>query len=827
MKMRDITIRSKLILSFVVAIAVTLIIGFAGHLNVSKMNEIIQYNEFVVVKPLVILNKINFDLAQIRIALRDAAISKKSAESSKYHSQLNEYLEDLMSQVELYLTELEKMNVGETFESRRIRELKAKIEDWSADVRKINAMLVLGDDEAALNFLYRVVIPKGTVINDVVANLITINEQQASESSIVAGRTFENAIMLPAALFVFIFAFLTFFGITITRSIVGPVARIVSLAERFAAGNVNLVFDDRSKDEIGKLGRAFNTIASSIANLIADNHRMLIAAQKGHFSEREQLLGYEGDFKKIMQGVNDTLEVFCHHLDAIPEAVAFFDPQHRFVYGNKLMNEFLTISGYKPDDENLLAGIVSAGETGVLVPQVSELFESEDARDTFRATVSAVTEPDTEPHVYELTLRRVNFSSKEDGKLSLACVMLVMSDVTGYILAKNNAEKANRAKSEFLSHMSHEIRTPMNAIIGMTQIARRSSDPGKIRDCINKVESSSQHLLGVINDVLDMSKIEAGKMKLCEEPTALMQNINFVLGIMGSRAKEQKVTVVPNFSISHDYAMVDSLRLNQVLINLLSNALKFSPENREIIFAVEETSFSNGIAGYCFSVKDHGIGMTAEQVQRLFRSFEQAEHSTSRRFGGTGLGLSISKSLVEMMDGKIFVDSEPDKGSCFSFTVNLKTIDAPGADSSPDGNDKSNVPAELLCADFSGLRLLVVDDVEINRVILSELLSETKIEIEEAGDGGEALKMFEKSPLGYFDLIFMDMEMPVLDGCEATKKIRSLDREDAKKVAIIAMTANVFKEDIELTLRSGMNGHLSKPINIDSVIETIRRFASC
>ncbi|MDR2604048.1 MAG: response regulator [Desulfovibrio sp.] len=513
------------------------------------------------------------------------------------------------------------------------------------------------------------------------------------------------------------------------------------------------------------------------------------------------------------------------------------------------------------------------------------------------------------------------------------------------------AEAASRAKSEFLSNMSHEMRTPLNAVIGMTAIAESTSDIARKDYCLQKIHDASTHLLGVINDILDISKIEAGKFDLSYAEFDVEKMLQKVADVVNFRMEEKRL----NFTVHIDGGMPrtlvgDEQRLAQVLANLLSNAVKFTPEEGAVRLSVRLLSEADGVCVLQTDVKDTGIGISDEQQTRLFSAFQQADGSISRRFGGTGLGLAISKRIVEMMGGNIWVESEPGKGSTFSFTIraergaedrrappdtgiSLSRLRILAVDDDPEtgayielitrnlgvpcdlarggrealelaerngpynvyfvdwkmpemdgielarrisglGTDKCSIVmmsagewnsiadearkagvteflskplfpstvtdciSKYLGSDaarteretpaegethFAGCRILLAEDVEINREIVAALLEPTGIAIDNAENGAEALRMFSEAPAEY-DLVFMDVQMPEMDGYEATRRIRALDIPEASAIPIIAMTANVFREDIELCLAAGMNGHVGKPLNLEEVMLRLREF---
>jgi len=386
------------------------------------------------------------------------------------------------------------------------------------------------------------------------------------------------------------------------------------------------------------------------------------------------------------------------------------------------------------------------------------------------------------------------------------------------------AEAANRAKSTFLANMSHEMRTPMNAIIGMVTIGKPATDIERKDYCLTKIEDASRHLLGVINDVLDMSKIEAGKFEMSPEEFEFEKMVRRVVDVINFRVneKKQKLNVYIDDNIPRTI-IADDQRLAQIITNLLGNAVKFTPEAGIIHLTAKFLEEENDFCVLEISISDTGIGIGAEQQKRLFNSFQQAEASTTRRFGGTGLGLAICKSIVEMMGGQIWVKSELEKGSVFTFTIKAKKGES---DETNDGASAANGKEEKeinIDGIFEGRRILLAEDVDINREIVLALFEPTKLEIDCAVNGKDAVQKFSEKPDDY-ELIFMDIQMPEMDGYEATRRIREMNLPKAKDIPIIAMSANVFREDVEKCLQAGMNGHLGKPLNFDEVLEKLKSF---
>ncbi len=634
---------------------------------------------------------------------------------------------------------------------------------------------------------------------------------------------FRNRVIL-SLIFATVFFGLVFFY-SIRKVLIRPMKSITENAVSLSEGNLELQFSSdifNQDNEISKLGNAFKYLSESIKVVTGDIESIMKSVRRGYMERRVQTNDYQGEFEKIISGVNDTMDIVCSHLDSIPEGIAFVSvSDFKTRYSNAWMRSFLDIHGLLECEENITKGITGAIEDEDVKKGIAEFFERKQQDSSI-----LISQP---KETYEIKLRTKGGNEERFYSMSLLdvevyddskYVMIILSDITTLVHEKINADMASRAKSDFLSRMSHEIRTPMNAIMGMTKIAEASNDIENMRYCLSTIENSADHLLRIINDILDMSKIEAGKLQLANEPFSIEKMITKICNIIVDKVSEKNIKFNIDFNKEdiHPCYIADELRLSQVILNLLSNAVKFTPENGQITLRVKKIADDNKQSTLLFSISDNGIGLTDEQIKRLFNHFEQADRTTTKQYGGTGLGLAISKNLIEKMNSQILVKSSTGEGSTFAFELKLEKCNFEEIKkASSFGETKDNLN------DLSNVSALLADDIKINREIVIKLLQSTQIKIDEAQNGREAVEKFESSPEKY-NIIIMDIQMPEMDGLEATQAIRASSAPNAKTIPIIAMTANAFKEDIEKYLASGMNDHLAKPINKDAVIEKIKKY---
>ncbi len=397
--------------------------------------------------------------------------------------------------------------------------------------------------------------------------------------------------------------------------------------------------------------------------------------------------------------------------------------------------------------------------------------------------------------------RNIDIINKQNGELKAA---------------EEKALAANAAKTSFLFNMSHDIRTPMNAIIGFTNLAQRHvGDDDATRDYLSKISTSSNLLLGLINDVLEMARIESGKTQLSPAPENILEMMEQAESVIRMQANEKNQELLFESQVQHKYVYCDRIKLNQVLMNLISNAVKYTGENGHILVTLNETECADaGRAGFVLKVKDDGIGMSEEFQKKIFEPFEREKSSTVSKITGTGLGMPIARNLVQLMGGDISLKSKLGEGT--EFTVSLELDIAEEADPPED----TAAAQENGKADSTGYRILVVDDNEINRIIALELLNDMGYETDEACDGQEAINIIKSAKAGDYDLILMDIQMPVINGYEASKAIRELD-SPLSSIPIIALTANAFDDDKKDAEKAGMNGHIAKPIDIALLESTL------
>ena len=421
---------------------------------------------------------------------------------------------------------------------------------------------------------------------------------------------------------------------------------------------------------------------------------------------------------------------------------------------------------------------------------------------------------------------RLHLDPRENSRydlLSFYYITELHKEIEDYEMRLSQADEASQSKTTFLSRMSHEIRTPMNGIIGMLSLAEGKLDSTHpAMQYLTKIDELSAHLLSLINDILDMSRIEAGKVELEDKPFSLRKLGDKLYDMFAKNLEQRNIEYTVEFEdVTVDYVIGDELRISQVIINFLSNAVKFT-EKGEIRVTLRQMALAGGTADIMIRVHDTGIGMSPEFINRIFRPFEQESMDTQKKYGGTGLGMAISDQIVKLMGGEIVVESMVGKGSDFMVFLHL-----------PVSEEVEKVSEEKASADeaaaefddaFDGKSILVAEDNELNAVIAVEVLKNMGAKVELATNGQEAVDHFEHNPAGYYDFILMDVQMPVMDGRAAARKIRGLDRADAADIPVFALSADAFIEDERLSRESGMNGHYAKPVDFNELQRSIGAF---
>ena len=579
---------------------------------------------------------------------------------------------------------------------------------------------------------------------------------------------------------------------------------------RIPGASADVPFDRSSDSNPAALQRELHFLRQKLRNLQYDYDALTLA-----FKQAEHMRDKNARERELQNIYNTLL------LENCPEMILLLDPALQCVLGTANVRHYLDLGPSIAMEGEDISSLFSRTRVGQ--DWIDDL-----KHDCLRA-IEQKTALSRSSHVYyreELELDvQLQITPIFDRQGNGFGVLIIQSDITELTKAKEKAEEATKAKGEFLANMSHEIRTPMNAIMGMALLALKAGLPPQQKDYVGKIHTAASSLLGIINDILDFSKIEAGKMSLEDSLFRLNDLIDSLRLLFEEKCREKGLKLI--FEIDDRVPktlMGDPLRLRQVLTNLLSNSLKFTHRGEIVLTcSLSENPAGTGLLYFC--VRDSGIGMTEEQMERLFTAFVQADTSTTRKYGGTGLGLTITKLLVELMGGVMTVKSRLGKGAAISFSCPLKchagsdeaATAFSGEQPAPAGTDM-HAPAPRL----SGRHVLLVEDNPINQEIAKALLEETGARITVAGNGLEALALFEKTPPPDFDLVFMDLQMPEMDGYEATRRIRSCRQFD--HIPIIAMTAHAMVEERDRCLAMGMNGHLAKPIEVDVMYGTLDNF---
>lgn len=596
--------------------------------------------------------------------------------------------------------------------------------------------------------------------------------------------------------------------IMLQRIIIRPVKMLTDISAEITNGNITVEIPgnilDRG-DEMGVLGKSYELMRSALEQLVSNNEMMFSDIITGRIDTRGDSGCFSGLFARLIDNMNDTLDVIGLYFDSIPASLAILEPGYDIVFSNRNFKD--AFASYSPTE--FMQALLDDEDDDYV--SLKQKFADQIDREQYECLRWLVT--CGEKRCYSFICSKVAHRDMQSG------AVIVISDNTELVLAKDNALSASKAKSEFLSRVSHELRTPLNAIMSLAKLGLGDHDTNLSLHRFEEIVSSSAHLSNIINDVLEMSRMESGKTEIRYAPMDIHKLIDECVTMLKLRVMENNNVMLPRVDEAIPPLVIgDEFRIKQILINLLSNSSKFT-ENGKITIDADCLQRDDRECQVQFSVTDTGIGMSESFLSRLFLPFEQEDSFLSRRYEGSGLGLSISNNLVTLMSGNMEVTSELGVGSRFVFTLSFEIA------SGEQAKEEESENTEYETVSIADKRLLLVDDVEINRMIILELLGDSGLEIDEASNGEEALQKYLDSDPGYYDCILMDLQMPKMDGFQATSAIRAAQREDSD-LPVIAMTANALKEDIDRTIENGMDAHLAKPIDFDLCMRTIKKYCS-
>ena len=596
--------------------------------------------------------------------------------------------------------------------------------------------------------------------------------------------------------------------VALRKYIIKPIGKLTAISGEIAGGNIYCEIPGWIKsrtDEMGILGKSYESMSLALQAILSSNNNLFKAAMSGRLDIRGDPSPFKGFFSKVVNRINETLDVIGIYLDNIPGSLAIMNSDYDIVFTNGCFKRMFSatsnidIISKMLDEENeggadalkqKLAGYLRLGEYSRL----------------------AWVESGGEKRCLSFMCHGVTLDGSNNGAI------IVVTDSTELVLAKDRALSANKAKSEFLSRISHELRTPLNVILSMSKLGLNDSELNESKDRFQKIVTSSSHLSNIINDVLEMSRMESGKTVIKHEAIKLATVINECVDLLMFKAKEKDIALVSSVSADVPEVLLgDEFRIRQILINLLSNAVKFTDEG-QVSLDVAVVSNDGESLRISFSVSDTGIGISGDFLSKIFLPFEQEDSFLSRRYQGSGLGLSISYNLAALMGGSMTASSEPGEGSRFELIIPFGFADGLTAE---DGEPGADAPIEYA---FEGKRILLADDIDINRLIFIEIFNGSGIGIDEAVDGDETLRKYKLSPPGFYDCVLMDIQMPKMNGYDVAKAIRGCTDRSDNDIPIIAMTANALKEDVDLALASGMDDHIAKPVDFDECKKKVARY---